>query len=48
MGLAGEAGEVVNLLKKVRFQGHALESAKFKDELGTYSGTWRSYAIHWA
>ncbi len=34
MGLAGESGEVVDILKKSRFQGHALEPAKVKDELG--------------
>ncbi len=34
LGLAGEAGEVVDILKKSRFQGHALEPARIKDELG--------------
>ncbi len=34
MGLAGEAGEVVDLIKKTRFQGHPLDTAKLKDELG--------------
>ena len=34
MGLCGEAGEVVDLVKKTRFQGHALSSEKLVEELG--------------
>ena len=34
MGLAGEAGEVVDLLKKYVFHGHDFDSAKVRDELG--------------
>ena len=34
MGLAGEAGEVVDLLKKWRFQGHAVAMNTLQDELG--------------
>lgn len=36
MGLSGEAGEVLDHMKKVRFQGHKLEDhqAKIKEELG--------------
>ncbi len=34
LGLAGETGEVVDLVKKARFQGHPVDRAKAKDELG--------------
>ena len=34
MGLAGEAGEVVNYLKKVCFHGHELDKNKLAEELG--------------
>jgi NTP pyrophosphatase (non-canonical NTP hydrolase) len=34
MGLAGEAGEVVDLLKKHHFHGHDLDCDKLADELG--------------
>lgn len=34
MGLAGEAGEVCDYLKKVVFHGHQLDKAKVCDELG--------------
>src|SRR6266496_2082852 len=34
MGLAGESGEVVDLTKKARFQGHSIDREKIKDELG--------------
>jgi len=34
MGLAGESGEVVDLAKKARFQGHSIDTNKVKDELG--------------
>lgn len=34
MGLAGEAGECVDLVKKERFQGHQLSKDKLKEELG--------------
>ncbi len=33
-GLNGEAGEVIDVLKKHEFQGHALDKAKLADELG--------------
>lgn len=34
MGLCGEAGECIDLVKKYRFQGHKLDREKLKDELG--------------
>jgi NTP pyrophosphatase (non-canonical NTP hydrolase) len=34
MGIAGEAGEVCNYLKKVVFHGHPLNLEKLKEELG--------------
>jgi NTP pyrophosphatase (non-canonical NTP hydrolase) len=34
MGLAGEAGEVVDYLKKVYFHGHEIDKEKLKLELG--------------
>ncbi len=34
MGLAGEAGEVCDYLKKVIFHGHTLDKEKLCDELG--------------
>lgn len=34
LGLAGEAGEVADLLKKHLFHGHPLDRDKLKDELG--------------
>jgi NTP pyrophosphatase (non-canonical NTP hydrolase) len=34
MGLAGETGELVDLLKKNLFHGHKLELAKAEKELG--------------
>lgn len=34
MGLAGEAGECVDLVKKERFQGHELNKEKLIEELG--------------
>ncbi|NLM25584.1 MAG: nucleoside triphosphate pyrophosphohydrolase family protein [Firmicutes bacterium] len=34
MGLAGEAGEVCDYLKKVVFHGHNLDKDKLRDELG--------------
>ena len=33
MGLNGEAGEVIDILKKYMFQGHNLETQKIVDEL---------------
>jgi len=34
MGLCGESGEACDLVKKMRFQGHALDVDRFKKELG--------------
>ena len=34
LGLAGEAGEVADLLKKAYFQGHPLDFARVAGELG--------------
>lgn len=34
MGLNGEAGECIDLLKKARFQGHELDREKLIEELG--------------
>lgn len=34
LGLAGEAGEVVDIVKKWKFQGHALEREKLIEEAG--------------
>lgn len=33
-GLNGEAGECIDILKKVEFQGHDFDPAKLLDELG--------------
>lgn len=34
MGLCGESGEVIDILKKHKFQGHELNLDKMVDELG--------------
>lgn len=34
MGLCGEAGECIDLVKKARFQGHELDAEKLAEELG--------------
>ncbi len=34
MGLAGEAGEVCDAVKKIAFHGHQLNQDKLRDELG--------------
>lgn len=34
LGLAGEAGEVVDLIKKFEGHGHPVDTAKLKEELG--------------
>lgn len=34
MGLCGEAGECIDVVKKYLYQGHKLEKLKLKDELG--------------
>ena len=34
MGLCGEAGECIDLMKKARFQGHELDREKMIEELG--------------
>ena len=34
LGLAGETGEVVDMVKKALYQGHAVDPERFVDELG--------------
>src|SRR5690606_25805934 len=34
MGLNGEAGEAIDVLKKHKFQGHSLDQSKIIEELG--------------
>lgn len=34
LGLAGETGEVVDLIKKHLFQGHEIDAQRLRDELG--------------
>lgn len=34
MGLCGEAGECIDVVKKYLYQGHKLDKVKLKDELG--------------
>lgn len=34
MGLNGEAGECIDIVKKWHYQGHELDTKKLKDELG--------------
>lgn len=34
MGLCGEAGECIDVVKKYLYQGHKLDKLKLKDELG--------------
>lgn len=34
MGLCGEAGETVDIIKKFLYQGHKLKKEEIKDELG--------------
>lgn len=34
MGLCGESGECIDILKKTLYQGHDLDSEKLKNELG--------------
>lgn len=34
LGLAGESGEVADLIKKAKFQGHPLDEDKLVEELG--------------
>lgn len=34
LGLNGEAGEVADIIKKARFQGHDMDDKKIVDELG--------------
>ena len=43
MGLAGESGEYVDILKKALFHGHELDVAKCKNELGDIL-----YYVAWA
>lgn len=37
MGLAGESGEALELLKKYKFQGHSMNIEKMVEELGDVS-----------
>ena len=34
LGIAGEAGEIVDLVKKMNFQGHGVDVARVKEEVG--------------
>ena len=34
LGLAGETGEVIDLIKKIEFHGHPFEINKIKNEIG--------------
>ncbi len=34
LGMAGETGDIVDLVRKFRFQGDVLNKAKLKEELG--------------
>ncbi len=34
LGLAGESGEVADMIKKVSFQGHSLDKAHLAEEVG--------------
>ena len=38
MGLNGESGEVIDIVKKHMFQGHELDKEKIKKELGDVMG----------
>ena len=40
MGLCGESGEVIDLVKKHLYQGHELDKAKIKNELGDIMWYW--------
>lgn len=40
MGLCGEAGEVIDIVKKVMFQGHELSRKDIRDELGDVAWYW--------
>ena len=46
MGLCGEAGEFMDLLKKARFQGHELDADKLRGELGDVA--WYLAVAAWA
>lgn len=48
MGMAGEAGECVDHLKKSMFQGHELDREKLKKELGDVMWVSRSWPPAWA
>lgn len=43
MGLCGESGECVDMVKKYRFQGHELDKAHLAKELGDVAWVSRSY-----
>ena len=49
VGLAGEAGEVLDIIKKVAFMGKPLDSTKLKKELGDVEfylrALYRAYGI---
>lgn len=40
MGLCGESGEVIDIVKKVMFQGHELSRKDIRDELGDVAWYW--------
>lgn len=46
MGLCGEAGEVIDLVKKAKFQGHELDKEKLRAELGDCA--WYLAVASWA
>jgi NTP pyrophosphatase (non-canonical NTP hydrolase) len=46
LGLAGESGEVADVIKKYLFHGHALDTAKVQKELGDL--LWYVAQVSWA
>lgn len=34
MGIAGEGGEIIDIIKKAQFQGHTLNTKNIKEEIG--------------
>lgn len=47
MGLCGEAGEAIDLVKKHLAQGHELDREGLIKELGTWPGIWRKPPLPW-